>query len=211
MMTRLLKKVPGARRFAGMLGLNPSQAHYRAFLLKMLPPNSVGAEIGVHKGDFSSLILQTVTPRELHLVDPWHYEEAETYNEALYGGKARDGQAEMDERYEAVRLRFEPHIRSGQVKIHRGFSSPVLQGFPDDYFDWVYIDGNHTYEFVLQDLEVSLQKTTPGGLITGDDYGDGGWWQGGVKKAVDAFVQNQPVQLVAIRDGQFVLRKRGRD
>src|SRR2546430_9287984 len=43
----------------------------RAFLFKMLPRGSVGAEIGVWKGDFSKLLLRRVRPAELHLVDPW--------------------------------------------------------------------------------------------------------------------------------------------
>ena len=173
----------------------------------MLPKNSLCAEIGVHKGDFSDQILQTVKPKELHLIDPWKYEESSIYNGALYGGIAQGGQAEMDGRYQAVCLRFEHDIRSGRVKIHRGYSINVLDEFPDNYFDLVYIDGNHLYEFVKQDLEGALKKTKPGGYIAGDDYGESGWWQGGVEKAVDEFIQEKPVLLVAIRNGQFVLRK----
>ena len=42
--------------------------------------------------------------------------------------------------------------------------------------DWIYVDGNHLYEFVRADLELSLRKARRGGFITGDDYQDGGWW-----------------------------------
>ena len=183
------------------------QSNRREFLLEMLPKNSVCAEIGVHKGDFSAQILRTVVPKELHLVDPWKYEGSDIYKEALYGGKIEGGQSEMDDRYEAVLLRFEPEIRRGLVKIHRGYSGNILDEFPDQYFDWVYIDGNHLYEFVKQDLELCFKKTKPNGYITGDDYEEGGWWQGGVKKAIDEFVLEKPVQLIMIRSGQFVLRK----
>jgi hypothetical protein len=207
MVKNLLKRVPGARRIARVLGFIPRQSNRREFLLEMLPKKSVCAEIGVHKGDFSAQILRVVDPQELHLVDPWKYEDSDTYKNAWYGGTTRGGQTEMDDRYQAVHLRFEPDIRSGRVKIHRGYSGNVLNEFPDGYFDWIYIDGNHLYEFVRQDLQLSLKKTKPGGYITGDDYGEGGWWQGGVKKAVDQFLQENHVQLVAIRNGQFVLRK----
>lgn len=207
MVKNLLKRVPGARKLARLLGLISSQSNRREFLLKMLPKNSVCAEIGVHKGGFSAQILQTLDPKELHLIDPWKYEESDLYKKSLYGGNAEGGQAEMDDRYQAVRLRFEPDIRSGRVKIHRGYSSNILDEFPDNYFDWVYIDGNHLYEFVQQDLELSFKKTKPGGFITGDDYKEGRWWQRGVKKAVDEFIQEKPVQLVVLRNGQFVLRK----
>ncbi|MDJ0634304.1 MAG: hypothetical protein QNJ34_14035 [Xenococcaceae cyanobacterium MO_188.B29] len=42
----------------------------RQFLLERLPKNSVGAEIGVHLGDFSEKILEIVKPNKLHLIDP---------------------------------------------------------------------------------------------------------------------------------------------
>jgi len=203
----LLKKTPGSDKLAWLLDFVPWQPAHRERVLEMLPKDSVGAEIGVHRGDFSFRVLNIVKPKKLHLIDPWKHEESNTYKEAMYGGKAGGGQAEMDNRCDSVRRRFDSEIRSGQIVIHRDFSSNVLGIFPDGYFDWVYIDGNHLYEFVRQDLELSLTKTKPGGYITGDDYQAGGWWHGGVKKAVDEFVQKNPVQLVTISNGKFVCRK----
>jgi hypothetical protein len=183
------------------------QFNHRHFLLKMLLKNSICVEIGVHKGDFSAQILQTLNPKELHLVDPWKHEESDMYKEAWQGGKTLGGQHEMDGRYETVCLRFASEIRSGHVIIHRNYSSIVLNTFPDGYFDWVYIDGNHYYEYVKKDLEISFNKTKPGGYVTGDDYVDGGWWQGGIKRAVDEFVREKPVKVVQIKNYQFILQK----
>jgi hypothetical protein len=173
----------------------------------MLPRHSVGAEIGVHVGDFSAVILDVVVPRQLHLIDPWRHETTETYEKAWYGGAAKGGQAEMDDRYTSVLARFENQIAAGSVVVHRGESSQVLSELPDDFFDWTYIDGNHLYEYVALDLEWSLRKTKPGGLITGDDYTEGGWWEGGVKRAVDEFVSSEGVTVREIRNGQFVLER----
>jgi hypothetical protein len=36
---------------------------------------------------------------------------------------------------------------------------------------------------------------------------EGGWWEGGVKRAVDEFFERNRIQVVEIRNGQFVLRK----
>jgi hypothetical protein len=69
----------------------------------------------------------------------------------------------------------------------------------------VYIDGNHLYEYVRNDLEIFATKVKSGGLITGDDYGVLGWWRDGVTRAVDEFVAQgtcEPVHL----GRQFVLR-----
>jgi hypothetical protein len=178
------------------------------FLLELLPKNSVGVEIGVHKGDFSERILQVVQPKELHLIDPWKHETSAVYDDALYGGRAKSGQVEMDRRFADVCVRFEAPVRREQVKIHRGYSTDVLSRFPDDYFDWVYIDGNHLYEYVKKDLDLSFRKTKTGGFVTGDDYMEGGWWEGGVKKAVDEFANSQAAQLVEIRHGQFIFRRK---
>jgi hypothetical protein len=173
----------------------------------MLPPEWCRAEIGVHVGDFSAQALEAARPRELHLIDPWKFEPSETYKDSLYGARIERGQAELDERHHSVCKRFENEIRDGRVKIHRGYSGEVLSQFPADFLDWVYIDGNHLYEFAKKDLELSFEKTKPGGYITGDDYAEGGWFQGGVKRAVDEFVRTHPVKFVTTRYRQFVLLK----
>ena len=181
----------------------------RRFLLDNMPKNSIGAEIGVHMGEFSQQILEIISPKELHLIDPWEHQASSIYRNAWYGGGAKEGQNEMDARYAYVCNKFEQKTHIEQVKIHRGYSTDNLDKFPDEYFDWVYIDGNHLYEYVKKDLEMSLCKTKIGGYITGDDYTDGGWWDGGVKKAVDEFSENMLVQLVEIRNGQFIFCKEG--
>jgi hypothetical protein len=182
----------------------------RSGLLELMPKQAVCAEIGVWAGDFTEQILQVTEPRRLHLIDPWRHEEGDAYEHAWYGGRVR-GQVIVDRRYDRVLDRFEPEIRAGRVTIHRGYSGDVLNEFDDGYFDWVYIDGNHLYEFVMRDLELSFRKTKAGGYIAGDDYGEGGWWQGGVKKAVDEFVQRAAVESIATDTDQFLLRKTSGD
>jgi hypothetical protein len=62
MLKNVIKKIPGSRRMAKLLGLTPKQAGGRQFLLDMLPKQSVGAEIGVHMGDFSKKIIDSISP-----------------------------------------------------------------------------------------------------------------------------------------------------
>jgi hypothetical protein len=205
---KTLKRIPGVRPLARRLGLSSKDVDPRAFLLRRLPSGSIGAEIGVHEGEFSEQILRIVKPRKLHLIDPWKYESSDEYRDALYGGKAQGGQAEMNQRYDDVCNRFDGDIKAGRVTIHRGCSADVSGRFPDEYFDWVYIDGNHVYEFVKSDLELFFRKVKTGGYLAGDDYEQGRWWKGGVKRAVDEFLKNMPVELVEIRNYQFILRKR---
>jgi hypothetical protein len=179
----------------------------REHLLCEMPSGSVCAEIGVHEGDFSEQILSIVEPRRLHLIDPWRHEEGGRYEDSRYGGLGQVGQSIMDQRYEKVRERFGELVRNGQVRIHRSPSSSACDSFEDHYFDWIYLDGNHLYAFVERDLELYYPKVKPGGLITGDDYGARGWWNNGVQKAVDKFVEGNSELTLRVNDTQFILRK----
>ncbi len=92
----------------------------------------------------------------------------------------------------------------------RETSEKAAAQFEDDFFDWVYVDGNHLYEFVKRDLEVYLPKVKRGGLVICDDYmeGIGEWWAGGVKRAVDEFVaKGQLVWATEAMTTQAVLMK----
>jgi hypothetical protein len=172
-----------------------------------MPKESVCAEIGVDRGNFSERILRVVRPRTLHLIDPWKYESGDTYRAARYGPELAKSQANMDNIYQTVVKNFRSEVETGQVVIHRGSSEEVCGCWEEHYFDWIYVDGNHLYEFVKKDLEIYYHKVKDGGFITGDDYAEGGWFQGGVKRAVDEFITKGLVKVVIIKNRQFILRK----
>jgi hypothetical protein len=160
-----LKKIPGLVPFVRWMRGAPLVLP-REKILRAMPSQSVGAEIGVHEGDFSERILKEASPKRLHLIDPWkHFGESE-YEQSWYGGKDIE-QREMDRRFERVKQRFRSRIESGKVQIHRATSSQAVEQFDDAYFDWVYIDGNHLYEYVRSDLQAYAPKVKRGG----DNYG----------------------------------------
>jgi len=179
----------------------------RELLLRSYARGGVGAEIGVFRGDFSEQILLHVRPHRLHLIDPWKFEPAPEYERSVYGRARAGGQSELDAIYRSVRERFDHEIQVGTVVIHRVPSEAAATSFADEYFDWVYIDGNHLYEFVMRDLESYYPKVKPGGLIAGDDYGLKGWWDNGVKRAVDEFAQRGGCDPLRTVGTQFILRR----
>jgi len=181
----------------------------RVRLLARLPRGGVGAEIGVWKGDFSERILEVVRPVRLHLIDPWQAVGGGRYESARYGGGLAEGQAEMDAIYAGVLERFERERRAGLVEVHRLPSVDAAARFRDGELDFVYVDGNHRYEFVKADLETYAPKVRPGGFLAGDDYSVAGWWEDGVTRAVDEFVRSGAATVVSLEDAQFLLRLPG--
>lgn len=205
-MLRKFKRLAQRQLFREQPGIETDVAG-RELLLQAMPKHAVCAEIGVWEGDFSQRILDCARPAKLHLIDPWRYEQDITYKDSLYGGQIGGSQAKLDKIYARVCERFASEIASQQVVIHRGDSHTVCEQFEDNYFDWIYIDGNHLYEFAIRDLQIYYRKLKPGGFLTGDDYSEGGWWQGGVKKAVDEFVSQGQVELIQIHQKQYIVRK----
>ncbi len=181
----------------------------RRRLIDSLPKGAVCAEVGVWKGDFSARILEVARPSKLHLIDPWQAIGGEGYEDARYGGGLDEGQAEMDAVHASVLERFAKEREEGIVEVHRETSAAAAERFADGELDFVYIDGDHTHEFVKADLETYAPKVRPGGLLAGDDYGVEGWWEDGVTRAVDDFVAEGKAEVVSLDESQFVLRVRG--
>jgi predicted O-methyltransferase YrrM len=153
-------------------------------LIALLPKDAKVIEIGAEEGIFSASILQIANPCELYLVDCWEEQSPEVYPE-------NRNQGLQDRVFQTIKNKF---AGNSCVKIIKGFSVQVAALFADNYFDWIYIDGNHTYEAVKADLEAWLPKIKQGGYITGHDYflnGPGF----GVVSAVNEFVHNRNLAL----------------
>ena len=75
------------------------------------------------------------------------------------------------------------HLRC--VNVVRGLSNDVVPTLPDNFYDFVYIDGDHTPEQVYRDAIMVWPKTKEGGIILFDDYL---WKDVNTKEGVDRFV-----------------------
>lgn len=114
------------------------------------------AEIGVEKGDFSEEILKITNPKKFHLIDQWK------------------GKTKLKNK-EKVEKRFKQEILDTKIVINHGDSLDVLQSFPNNYLDWVYLDTSHTFEHTYKELELSAQKVKESGIICGHDFAIGNW------------------------------------
>jgi len=75
------------------------------------------------------------------------------------------------------------------VEKHQGDSATILGTFPPAYFDWLYIDADHSYDSVSKDLRAAHRVLKPGGYLMCNDYAI--WCMGtpyGVARAVNELV-----------------------
>ena len=168
----------------------------REELLKHLPREGIVCELGVDKGDFSELILKYCNPEKLHLVDLWG---SERYSQ----DKKRN-----------VEEKFKPQIASGKVQIDIGYSTDVGKIYEDNYFDWIYIDTDHSYEGTFNELETYRLKVKDNGIIAGHDYIIANWdgmIRYGVIEAVYEFCSKYNWEIIYItmelNNPSFAIRK----
>ncbi len=143
----------------------------RLKMLEYLPKNSVVAEVGTQYGHFAEKILAIAKPKKLHLID---------YNLDLF-------KAEISKKQKSL---LQEGIENGTVELQEGDSSTILRSFPDEYFDWIYIDADHAYQGVCKDIQQGYTKIKAAGMMVFNDYTN---WSVcevmpyGVAKAVNEF------------------------
>jgi hypothetical protein len=136
--------------------------------LKDVP--AVGVEIGVAAGDNSLNILNTLCVKKLFLVDPYL---------PYYEGRSCLSYSHLKE---VAWLRLKKFPQSVFV---RKPSSVAVEDI-NESLDFVYIDGDHSYLAVKDDIEKYYSKVKLGGIIGGHDYAP---LNKDVMRAVDDFVK----------------------
>lgn len=136
---------------------------------------TVGAEIGVRMGTNAAAILARVPGLKLYCIDPW--------NAYL---RVTDG---VQDRY------YERCVRKligKNVELIKKTSMDAVGDFKDGSLDFVYIDGRHDYDYVVEDIIFWYPKIKRGGIISGHDYYN--FFDAGVITAVDAYCMGNDIK-----------------
>lgn len=128
-----------------------------------------GAEIGVDRGSFSLYMCKKIEGLELLCVDPWR--------------ERQRGQ----ERYETTKKKLAPY----NVTLARTTSVLASLEVEDESLDFVYIDGDHTFDSVMLDIILWTRKVRFGGVVSGHDYYR--FRRAGIVPAVDVFTQQHGI------------------
>lgn len=173
----------------------------------------IGAEIGVFRGEGSKYILDHLNVKQLHLIDPYNYEDPEYRDLArphLEGAseEAKERIAIYDKQLNLVTWwRMSSDAAFTKLwEIHKGVA----------FLDFVYIDGNHYADYVKRDIENYSRLVVSTGWLGGHDYVNGDVWVGNerfllegepiqieVKPVVDAFITENGYYLFVAGDPAF--------
>ena len=118
---------------------------------------TVGAEIGVYKGEFTEQFCKAGL--KMYGIDPWH-----SYAGA---GRAAKDQKRQEFLYEHTKRVLAPY---NDCTIIRKASSDAVQHFKDRSLDFVYIDGDHNFKHVAEDIYEWAWKVRIGGVVSGHEY-----------------------------------------
>lgn len=174
----------------------------RNLILKYMPNGGKVAEVGVATGEFSKRILDATQPEELHLIDPWQFQDRPDYLADINNVEHQ----EQEQRFQSVQSTFSMEIMKGTVKIHRQFSEDAAKSFQPGSLDWVYLDAMHTYDAVLADLKLFQSRIKKGGFFLCDDFTNNAVARDmsfGVVEAVRDFTITEDWQLVAMTNDMF--------
>lgn len=110
--------------------------------------NLVGVEVGADVGAHAESLLTYCDIRHLTLIDPWKNDYCEGY---CMGRLAR---------------------WVHKIKLRKQLSREANAAFEDDSLDFVYLDQEHDYISVREDLTIWFRKLKPGGIIALRNYAE---------------------------------------
>lgn len=129
----------------------------------------IGAEVGVRRGGYTKILLDSNPELKMFCVDPWG-----DYNDGRYTEEVQEG----------IYQECQKNLEGYPVEFVRKKSLDAVNDFEDESLDFVYIDGDHRFDGVMQDIIKWYPKIKKNGIIALHDVYHG---ETGVLKAVEAF------------------------
>jgi len=133
-----------------------------------------GAEIGVAEGIFSEALCQGIPGLELYCIDIWH---------PYHGNRWAGSYARNEHHYINACNRLSKY----NTHVMKQMSMDAVKEFKYESLDFVFIDSNHSFDYVMQDLIEWSKRVRNEGIVSGDDYYE--MRNGGVIEAVNAYTK----------------------
>lgn len=147
--------------------------------IAQLGPDVVGCELGTSYGFNLVYFLERLTNiKSVYAIDP--------YMPYFDGPSGLVPKEVMDKVKELFLINIEPY--KDKVVFINKTGDDAVSDIPDNSLDYIFIDGDHSYDAVKKDLKHYYSKVKPGGIFAGHDYS----WQG-VTQAVGEFRLNNKI------------------
>jgi glycosyltransferase involved in cell wall biosynthesis len=134
-------------------------AEYRR-LVEDVPLGGTICELGCFKGRSLCSVADIIKRKNLKV-----------YVVDTFAGTVNEGQGNMDFLQE-----FKDNIKrfgiNDLVRIYKGTTNEIVKEIPDKIFSLIFLDADHSYEAVKQDLENWEDKIMECGSFAGHDYGN---------------------------------------
>lgn len=117
----------------------------------------VGVEVGTEKGKYAEILCKGIPDLKLYCVDYWN----------PYPGYRENISKEKYQKFYEI---TQDRLKNYDVELVRKFSMDAVRDFEDKSLDFVYIDGSHEFQQVVNDISEWIKKIRPGGIISGHDY-----------------------------------------
>ena len=145
---------------------------------------SVADSYGLHKDS------------KLYCIDPWiDYEDYPEY---------KDEQSII---YNGFLKNLETSSVKDKIVVNRGYSNFEVPKLEDNFFDIIYIDGNHEPDYVMEDAVLCFRKLKKNGIMIFDDYGWGG--PDLTQRGIDGFIHgfHKKITVLGLENSQVFIRK----
>ena len=148
-------------------------------------------EIGAFECRNSEEMIQLLNIKKLYLIDP-------------YSGAGDDVDNYMNTpNWDNVEKRARRRMFKfgNKVVFIKKFSSDAVNDIPNG-MDYIYIDGNHDYDFVKSDIENYYKKVRIGGILAGHDINIPD-----VLKAVREFTKKNNLDFIIRKDDWIIIKQ----
>jgi predicted O-methyltransferase YrrM len=175
-------------------------------------------EIGSWKGRSTLFFLDNYLRHpdsEITCVDTWSVEAWEDHNSEkafLQSNPERADELGVENVFEQFKANIAANGYESKTRMIRKRSAEALPELPDERFDFVYVDGDHSEAGSYADLTLAWPKLKPGGVLFGDDWK---WEEAGekpVRKAAKRFADERGLVVyprLLKRNGYYFLKPNG--
>ena len=140
-----------------------------------------GVELGVYRGSFSRVLCKLNPNLHLIGVDAWTvYQNYKDFT--------------VDDLEEKAFLDAKARTEGMNVTFIKALSTDAVKRFADESLDFVFIDANHDYEHVVEDIAAWSKKVRKGGLVCGHDYIKNSKFDFGVIDAVNGWCHSYNIK-----------------